>query len=182
MAMNENLITKVLEGSATALEKQQVADWLAAHPGNQTMYDDLKLLWQLQQEEGTLPPGDEGFAKIKARIDKRYRVKKFTSVAATVVLLTTAVILLDQLRHQRTLAPVLHFRHATLTEVVTTLEQQYHVSIEAGSVFHNLTFSGLYINTIPDTILRDLAATLNLHHTKTGVNSHRLEPHPKPQE
>lgn len=68
-----NLLGKVIAGEATPLERQQLDDWLAAHPDQQPIVDSLRQFWLTPTAKTDVADQTvaEAFARLQQRINSQ---------------------------------------------------------------------------------------------------------------
>ncbi len=57
--MNDDLLVKYLLGEASASERREVENWVAADPGNQRYFDHFKLIWEKSKKLAATSTVDE---------------------------------------------------------------------------------------------------------------------------
>ncbi|MEW6469932.1 MAG: FecR domain-containing protein [Bacteroidota bacterium] len=65
------LIAKALTGELSAEEEQQFAEWIKAHPDNETLYKQVQKVWTVSEQIGKdySPDTSMAWEKLKARIE-----------------------------------------------------------------------------------------------------------------
>jgi ferric-dicitrate binding protein FerR (iron transport regulator) len=152
--INTKLIYKVLSGEASESEKTALEKWRTEHPANAEDYEDIKLLYQADQDfDARVNERDEqfydGLRNIQLQIKKIKRKHRILGLAKTfgMAVLITAVIfsislITIQLAHQsrisrskeRDIATLLLndnlvFKDTTLRNIMHMLESQYPLTI-----------------------------------------------------
>lgn len=129
-----NLIYKVLSGEASAIEQNELNDWIGQAPENKAEFEDIKLLWASSKETETenAGPFDDGFDKIKARM--RARVKKKAWVRS--LIRTAGIIVLGLITFfffydsSPGLTEGLQFNDVTLEQAIAVIADKYNIHIE----------------------------------------------------
>lgn len=149
-----NLIYKVLSGQATETDQEKLRKWLAKAPANKEEYEDIKRVYQADQNfEEREANRDEkfydDFRNVLVRIDRIKRQRRITRWAITMLtsILITVLIAIgwDQMHQPTTtttatkdavsiqLATDLVFEEVTILEIFETLESDYQVTIQASN-------------------------------------------------
>lgn len=163
-----SLIFKVLSGEASEKEQSKLERWVAGNPGNKSVYDAHKVLWQ----NATAPvreSEDRSFAglwmiksriELKRKLNRKIRlVQALCVVALTVFLTIYLVATTDPGNH-----PLLRFDNAPLEEVIPALEKQFHVVIDTDTkVILGCRFTGTFYKTVDkQDLIRLLSSVMHL--------------------
>lgn len=181
---NAKLIYKVLSGEASESEKTAVDKWRTEHPANAEEYEDIKLLYQADQDfEARVNERDEhfydGLRNIQKQIKKIKRRRSILEIAKTFgIALLIAAVVFSLIRYsiqlpykpkitgneEKDLSTLfltdnLVFEEAALRSIIHTLESQYQVTVQASN--NNLLsckFTGTFSRGISiEEMLRTLA-------------------------
>jgi len=129
------LIYKVLSGEASLDEKQELDEWIAKSETNREEFEDIKLLWEISPLPSDAEQDENGFDKIRQRIQQRFRRKKqIRAVLYTCIVITLAVLFFLLLRQTWLRNPDgVQFNDTGMKEVIRMLENKYHIQIEVNN-------------------------------------------------
>lgn len=129
------LIYKVLSGEASLDEKQELDEWIAKSETNREEFEDIKLLWEISPLPSDAEQDENGFDKIRQRIQQRSRRKKqIRAVLYACIVITLAVLFFLLLRQTWLRNPDgVQFNHTGMKDVIRMLENKYHIQIEVNN-------------------------------------------------
>ena len=172
------LIYKVLSGSASAVEKEEVEDWLNGNIGNTLEFNDLKQLFE-NSNPLLLVPSHNALDKIKKSVQSRFKAK----VRKRIIILSFFILSLITLICSWLLSPkkeippgYLKFNNASITNVIDVLQDTYSISIEIISTDKDtFTFTGT-LNRLdkPDHIMNILSRAMGLKLESSGSGRYFL--------
>jgi ferric-dicitrate binding protein FerR (iron transport regulator) len=172
-----SLIYKVLSGEADESEKKELDVWLAQSEENKIEFNDIELLWRGSTDADrslSEKPFRKGLTKIKALMQSRLKQREREKRTRVILLLLSGALIallffLFPSRHQEPAGP-LTFTHATLEQVIETLEHDYPVRIELEDPrIKACTFTGIFYHVKNvDEILHVLDESLHLSHYPLG--------------
>lgn len=176
-----SLIFKVLSGEATPDERAELEQWIAQSEANKSEYEDLKLLWGTSDVASNIEDENfyDGFVKIKSKFKQRRAVLRrkrlfmWTSVMIATVLITIALFVTTDPASDA----LVRFDDAPLAEVITVLENEFHIDIETDSrEILVCRFTGtFYKKNNEQAFIRSLSNALNLQYELKSHHTYRLK-------
>lgn len=176
-----SLIFKVLSGEATENERAELERWIAQSEANKSEYEDIKLLWGSSGVASNVEDEHfyDGFAKIKSKfkqkraVRRRKRLITWTSVIGATVLVTIALFVITDPASDA----LVRFDDAPLAEVITVLENEFHIDIETDSrEILACKFTGtFYKKNNEQAFIRSLSNALNLQYELKSHHTYRLK-------
>lgn len=129
------LIYRFLSGEASQSEKQELDEWIAKSEANREEFEDIKLLWENSPLPSDTEQDENGFEKIRQRIQQRSRRKKrILSIFYVCIVVALIVLFFLLLRQTWFRNPVgAQFNDTGMNEVIKMLENEYQIQIEVNN-------------------------------------------------
>lgn len=174
-----SLIFKVLSEEASQDEKTELENWIAQHQNNKAEFIDLKLLWDSANSDSANTSEDfyVGLIKIQSRIKKSLSARRRNKAIMWICVIGIAIMATTYLFvTSSSSSGLLRFDKAPLTEVIHTLDREFHINVIIGSdKILKCKFTGTFINKKNDLdLVRSLSEAMDLKYEVLKGNVYRL--------
>lgn len=177
-----DIIYRVLSGTASSEEKEEVERWVALSKSNREEYEDLRLLYQFSKVnpetrgDSRLP---ERFERIRcaatARLARKARTRQAYRLAGALACFGLAAFLWSHVLIN-TQPASLQFRDEALRHVIPVVERRFGVEVHVDEdALKSCRFTGTFYRVdTPDDILHSISQAVKANLVVAGPGKYRL--------